>query len=85
MITGFIIAHIGLAIVILGFVMPRYYDIFVPLHRRDEGTEPTIANKPKGTIVARAIEDEIQGTREDDDGLADGGESGRQPKPSEKP
>jgi solute carrier family 6 GABA transporter-like protein 1 len=75
MITGFIIAHIGLALIILGFVMPRYYDIFIPLHRRDEGTEPTVANEPKGEIEARVVEDQVM---EENDGIADGGETGTQ-------
>ena len=32
---------------IAGFVMPRYYDVFVPAHRRAEGTEPTVACETK--------------------------------------
>ncbi|KAF2018521.1 SNF-domain-containing protein [Aaosphaeria arxii CBS 175.79] len=54
MIAGFILANLGLVLIVLGFVMPRYYDIFIPPHRRSEGTEPTIANEPKGEIEARA-------------------------------
>jgi len=73
MITGFIIAHIGLAVVLLGFVMPRYYDALIPLHRRGEGTELTVANEPKGEIESRVVEDEI---REENDGVVDGGENG---------
>ncbi|OJJ53482.1 hypothetical protein ASPSYDRAFT_94684 [Aspergillus sydowii CBS 593.65] len=37
MIAGFILAHIVLLIILLGFVMPRYYDVFIPPHRIDEG------------------------------------------------
>lgn len=73
MITGFIIAFLGLTAVLFGLIMPRYYDVFIPPHRRDEGTEPTIANEPKGEIQARVVEDQI---REENDGIVDGGESG---------
>lgn len=37
MITGFIVAHIVLAVILLGFVLPRYYDIFIPPARVNEG------------------------------------------------
>ena len=53
MITGFILAHIGLLLIVLGFIMPRYYDVFIPPHRRDEGKEMTVANEPKGEVLAR--------------------------------
>lgn len=47
MISGFILAHICLLLILLGVVFPRYYDIFIPPNRRAEGTEVTIANEPK--------------------------------------
>lgn len=47
MISGFILAHFCLLLILLGVVFPRYYDIFIPSHRRAEGTEATIANEPK--------------------------------------
>ncbi|KAL2847746.1 hypothetical protein BJY01DRAFT_164243 [Aspergillus pseudoustus] len=37
MITGFILAHIILLIILLGFVLPRYYDVFIPPARIGEG------------------------------------------------
>ncbi|KAL4964297.1 sodium:neurotransmitter symporter family protein [Aspergillus stella-maris] len=37
MITGFILAHIILLVILLGFVMPRYYDVFIPPNRIGEG------------------------------------------------
>lgn len=58
MIAGFILAHLCLLLILLGFVMPRYYDVFVPPHRRSEGTEETIANEPKGQVIARAVADQ---------------------------
>lgn len=47
MIAGFILAHFCLLLILLGVVFPRYYDIFIPSHRRAEGTEVTTANQPK--------------------------------------
>ena len=47
MIAGFILAHLGLLMVLLGFVMPRYYDAFIPPERRGEGTGHTVAGVPK--------------------------------------
>jgi solute carrier family 6 GABA transporter-like protein 1 len=47
MIAGFILAHFCLLLVLLGLVFPRYYNIFIPPHRRAEGTEVTTANQSK--------------------------------------
>lgn len=41
--------------VIVGFVMPRYYDAFVPIQRRGEGTEPTVASETKGELAGKPI------------------------------
>ncbi|KAI9806944.1 MAG: hypothetical protein M1833_002602 [Piccolia ochrophora] len=57
MITGFTLSHSCLLLVAVGFVMPRYYEVFIPPHRRHEGTEETVANEPKGQIIARVIAD----------------------------
>lgn len=48
MIAGFILAHLCMFLIILGFIMPRYYDCFVPPRRQNEGTEVTVVNKNKG-------------------------------------
>ncbi|KAA8648061.1 hypothetical protein EYZ11_012915 [Aspergillus tanneri] len=48
MIAGFILAHLCLLVILLGVVLPRYYNIFIPAHRQEEGTEITIPNQPKG-------------------------------------
>lgn len=58
MILGFIVANLGMVLVIGGCIMPRYYNVFIPPHRRDEGTEKTVALEPKGEVVARAIADD---------------------------
>lgn len=42
MIAGFILAHFCLLLILLGVILPRYYNIFIPEHRRAEGTEETI-------------------------------------------
>jgi solute carrier family 6 GABA transporter-like protein 1 len=47
MIAGFILAHFCLLLILLGVVLPRYYNVFIPSHRKAEGTEMTIANQPK--------------------------------------
>jgi solute carrier family 6 (neurotransmitter transporter, GABA) member 1 len=58
MILGFTVAHIGMCLICLGFIMPRYYDVFVPPHRRGEGTEETVPLEPKGQTYARPVPDE---------------------------
>ncbi|KAI5198111.1 hypothetical protein AUEXF2481DRAFT_70806 [Aureobasidium subglaciale EXF-2481] len=62
MITGFILSVLGMVAVLLGFVMPRYYDALVPMDRRDEGTEETVLNEPMRQIDAIAAADsDIEG------------------------
>lgn len=47
MITGFTLSHIGLCLIVLGFVLPRYYNTFIPPERAWEGKEHmTLANEP---------------------------------------
>lgn len=48
MIAGFILAHICLLAILLGFVMPRYYEVFVPAERREDGAVETFVNELKG-------------------------------------
>ncbi|KAF2660352.1 SNF-domain-containing protein [Lophiostoma macrostomum CBS 122681] len=57
MIAGFILAHITMLVVILGFTIPRYYDVFIPVERRMEGTDTTVAMETKGEIGGRSLED----------------------------
>lgn len=66
MITGFVLSILGMVAVLLGFVMPRYYDAFIPIDRRDEGTKETVLDKPMEKIDAVSV-DTTEG---------DGGESG---------
>jgi solute carrier family 6 GABA transporter-like protein 1 len=55
MISGFIISILTIVVVLVGFVMPRYYDAFIPHHRRDEGTEPTTAMQTKGEFAGMPV------------------------------
>ncbi|KAI0539906.1 sodium-dependent noradrenaline transporter [Xylaria digitata] len=47
MITGFVLTHILLTLVLIGFVIPRYYDVFIPPSRQSEGTEATVVGELK--------------------------------------
>jgi solute carrier family 6 GABA transporter-like protein 1 len=47
MIAGFILSILGVTMMVLGFIAPRYFNVFVPASRRAEGTEVTIANEIK--------------------------------------
>lgn len=55
MITGFILAHLTMLAIILGYAIPRYYDAMIPIERRDEGTETTTAMVTKGELGGRPI------------------------------
>jgi solute carrier family 6 GABA transporter-like protein 1 len=57
MISGFILANLTMAAIILGFTIPRYYDAFIPMERRDDGTEPTVAMETKNEISGAPIGD----------------------------
>ncbi|KAJ4304517.1 hypothetical protein N0V90_000043 [Kalmusia sp. IMI 367209] len=63
MITGFIIAHITMLAIIVGYAIPRYYDKLIPLERRVEGTEPTTAMMTKGELAGRSIADMVGAER----------------------
>jgi solute carrier family 6 GABA transporter-like protein 1 len=62
MITGFILSILTIVVVLVGFVMPRYYDAFVPVERRGEGMEKTTAMEVKGEVdgmeVGRVVDAE---------------------------
>lgn len=40
---------------LLGFVMPRYYDALVPRDRREEGTKETVLDQPMEEIDAVSV------------------------------
>ncbi|KAI8952846.1 hypothetical protein F4801DRAFT_190398 [Xylaria longipes] len=47
MITGFTLAHFLLVLILVGFIMPRYYDVFIPPSRQGEGTGKTVVGQTK--------------------------------------
>jgi solute carrier family 6 GABA transporter-like protein 1 len=55
MIAGFILSILTIIVVLFGLVMPRYYVVFIPAHRRLEGTEPTVAMQTKGELAGRPV------------------------------
>lgn len=55
MITGFILSILTIVVVLFGCVMPRYYDAFIPVQRRGEGTEMTTALETKGEVDGMTI------------------------------
>jgi solute carrier family 6 (neurotransmitter transporter, GABA) member 1 len=55
MIAGFILAHLGLLLILLGFVMPRYYDVFIPVERRNDVLRRTLANQPLEGIAEESV------------------------------
>jgi hypothetical protein len=60
MIAGFILSHIGMVIIIAGYIFPRYYDSLIPPERRAEGTELTVPGELKG-IEGTPLETGLQG------------------------
>lgn len=56
MITGFIIAHLTMLAIIVGYAMPRYYDALIPVERRSEGTDPTVAMETKHELGGKPVE-----------------------------
>jgi solute carrier family 6 GABA transporter-like protein 1 len=59
MIAGFILSIVTIIVVLLGLVMPRYYDAFIPVQRRFEGTEPTLAVVTKGDFTGMPITETV--------------------------
>ena len=59
MIAGFILSILTIVIILTGCVMPRYYDAFIPVGRRGEGTEPTAAMETKIELSGRPFSDTV--------------------------
>ncbi|KAI5236653.1 SNF-domain-containing protein [Aureobasidium subglaciale] len=55
MITGFILSILGMVGVLVGFVMPRYYNALIPMERRGEGKQKTVLDEPTGQIDAISV------------------------------
>ncbi|KAL8672424.1 MAG: hypothetical protein Q9168_003102 [Polycauliona sp. 1 TL-2023] len=52
-IFGFILAHFCLKFAISSLVLPRYYDVFVPMHRLDDGKRVAAPGVLENLIVGR--------------------------------
>lgn len=55
-IFGFILAHIVILSVLLGFSLPRYLDVFIPPGRENDGVKNLGANVTEGLLEARQAE-----------------------------
>ncbi|KAI4722617.1 SNF-domain-containing protein [Aureobasidium sp. EXF-10727] len=64
MIVGFVVSCLGMVAVVMGFVVPRYYDVFVPVDRRGEGRKEVVGQRPVERMDAVSV------------GSQDDGESG---------
>ncbi|GMK53621.1 hypothetical protein CspeluHIS016_0102070 [Cutaneotrichosporon spelunceum] len=71
MVAGFILSILTLAVMIGGFVMPRYYGKFISPERRFEGSEPTTANQLK-----LDADESVSSSQSVDDTSLDGIENG---------
>ncbi|KAA8616815.1 Na+-dependent transporter of the SNF family [Pyrenophora tritici-repentis] len=71
MIAGFILSILTIIVILLGLIMPRYYDAFIPVHRRFEGTEPTVAMQTKDELGGRPIADVVTAEQGDSGILRD--------------
>lgn len=61
MVAGFILSILGISIMLVGFVMPRYYNIFVPPHRQMEGMEGTLVGVDKEEAVEELEKEKADG------------------------
>ncbi|KAL9027713.1 MAG: hypothetical protein Q9196_003808 [Gyalolechia fulgens] len=51
---GFILAHFCLVFAVVGVVLPRYYDVFVPMHRLDDGKRVTAPGVTEDSLGVEA-------------------------------
>ncbi|KAH9436226.1 hypothetical protein MCOR02_005134 [Pyricularia oryzae] len=81
-IFGFFTGHVVLALALLGLVAPRWFDVLIPPHRRDEGRHPyapRLTMDPDAPARDRTLEGMDDGTgrhraaelRGDDDAVAE--------------
>lgn len=59
-ILGFAISHCIIAVVLLGFLLPRWFDVFIPEQRRNEGILPYAP----GVTLGTSPEDAARGATE---------------------
>ncbi|KAK2763058.1 hypothetical protein FQN54_009691 [Arachnomyces sp. PD_36] len=80
MIAGFVLAIICLCVILLGFIMPRYYQVFIPPNRRGEGLEETVPNELKEQKVLVATQPDADLSTDADSGEAGLSSSSREMK-----
>lgn len=55
-ILGFAVAHFALVLIGLGIIVPRWFNILIPAHRREDGKIPYAPNVVLGTIDSEQAE-----------------------------
>ncbi|CAL8583961.1 hypothetical protein XPA_009571 [Xanthoria parietina] len=60
---GFILAHFCLIFAVVALVLPRYYDVFVPMHRLDDGKRIAAPGVLENLIVGQAEDAAEAGSR----------------------
>ena len=69
---GFTIAHLVLMTICIGFIVPRWYDVFIPSHRQNDGDIKTVPNIDLLVVEARKddrVETGMMNAAEDSDGV----------------
>jgi solute carrier family 6 GABA transporter-like protein 1 len=54
-IIGFIVAHCLLLWIVIGFIFPRWYDIFIKHERREDWKQPYAPNQLRGTTDGQEV------------------------------
>ncbi|KAI4731352.1 SNF-domain-containing protein [Aureobasidium sp. EXF-10728] len=77
MIVGFVVSCLGMGAVVGGFVVPRYYDIFVPVERRGEGRKEVVGQRQveRLDVVSVASQDDGESGGREKIGVGHGGMS----------
>lgn len=66
-IFGFILAHIVILSVLLGFTLPRYLDVFIPPGREMDGVKNYGPNVTEGLVEAEAVREAESGSGHESD------------------
>ena len=61
-IVGFILAHIVILTILIGFSLPRYLDVFIPPDRREDGMKDYGANVVEGLLEAEPVREMESGS-----------------------
>ncbi|KAF3355064.1 hypothetical protein VDGD_07956 [Verticillium dahliae] len=66
-IFGFAVAHIVLIIIAAGFIAPRWFNVFIPAHRQNEGKIPYAPCVTNGALEVEVTENMEAGQRQTSD------------------